>query len=129
MAETPPWHMLLSGTHSDYLRVIFSSGLLGFAAYLTFYLMLFFKSWDKEKSGKFVIQGAMAVMLLYSITTTPTIYFPMLYFIFPIFAYATLPQPARQRKMIPQARHQHPAGYRHFAPPPRLVRPAGRYNA
>jgi len=89
--------MLGKGFQNDYLRNIFVAGLLGFCAYLLAYLVLFVRSIKMANQDKFLVQGGMAVILLYSITTTPTLYAPLLYLVFSIFAYAALPQPVRLR--------------------------------
>ena len=49
-------------------------------------------------------------MLLYSVTTVATIYFPLVYLSFCIFAYAALPatEPVAVRQMVPRRRRLHP---------------------
>lgn len=63
---------VLGGVHNDYLRILFASGLLGLSTILLFYVILFFKSWSLAPSEKFLVQGAIALMLLYSITKLPS---------------------------------------------------------
>ncbi|MBL4710649.1 MAG: hypothetical protein JKY48_19660 [Flavobacteriales bacterium] len=85
--------MISGGMHSDFVRIIFLSGVLG----LVFYLMFFFNLANRVKRvpvpERFLIWGAIGSVLLYSISTTPLLYTPLIYCVYPIFAYAALPKP------------------------------------
>ena len=91
------WGGMLTGVHNDYLRVLFASGWLGLITYLSFYVLLYYKTLNKPKSDQFLIRSGIVVMMLYSITTVPTLYAPLLYLALSIFAYAALPQRESQR--------------------------------
>ncbi len=96
--DKPIGAMLLSGIHSDYLRITFSTGLIGLIFYLMFYIGIFARSWRSSSADRFLIQGAMAIILLYSITTTPTLYAPLMYLAMSILAYgAILDKPGAKR--------------------------------
>lgn len=88
---------VMAGIHNDYLRILFSTGWVGLIVYLAFYALLFIKTLDMSSNEKFLVRGAMAIMLLYSITTVPTLYMPLLYLSFSVFAYGALPHHARRR--------------------------------
>ena len=89
-SSKPDRSKLLSGSHNDYMRVAFSAGLIGLAIYLLLFLMLFRQALLQRGPERFLILGAMAVVLLYSVTTTPTMYAPLMYLCLPVFAFAVL---------------------------------------
>lgn len=101
-SETPRINMLGSGVHNDFMRVMFTTGILGLFAYLGFYFAIFVKSFQAKKADRFLIWGAMGVMMLYSVTTTPTLYFPLLYLCLTVFAFALMPRRAWQPRRVPQ---------------------------
>lgn len=96
-----------AGIHNDYLRMLFSTGIVGLVVYLLFYVLLFVKTLSMSSDEKFLVRGAMAIMLLYSITTVPTLYAPLLYLTLCVFAYGALP-PSERRVRVPQMRRPHP---------------------
>ena len=102
---------MLLGIHSDYLRLLFVCGYAGLACYLMFYMILFLRSASHSRAAdRFIIRGTIAIMLLYSVTTVATIYFPLLYLSFSVFAYAALPaaEPVRVRQMVHGRRRLQP---------------------
>ena len=81
--------MLLGAADSDYLRVTFSTGMVGMGLYLLFYIGLLVRSTVKQPaSTQFLIRGAVAIMLLYSITVVPSTYAGLLQLTFGALAYA-----------------------------------------
>lgn len=76
-----------SGAHSDYLRILYSAGLAGLILYLIFVFSLFkgFVSYSTEK--KFLLISVTGTLLLFSVTHTPTVYLPFVYFTSVIFGY------------------------------------------
>ncbi|MDX1420586.1 MAG: hypothetical protein R3181_11515, partial [Rubricoccaceae bacterium] len=98
--------MLLGGIHSDYLRVMFASGVVGMLLYLLFYGGVLLRALVARWAERYLIVAAVAVVLMYSITIVPTLYAPLMYFCLPIFAYAALPrrvlreQPPRPRRVM-----------------------------
>lgn len=85
--------MLSGGMHSDYVRVIFLTGVLGLVFYLMFFVNLANRIKKVPVPERFLIWGAIGSILLYSISTTPLLYAPLIYCVYPIFAYAALPKP------------------------------------
>jgi len=94
---------LMGGTHNDYLRIALVTGLVGLALYVGLYAMLLLKSVTMPVGERFVVRGAAAVMLLYSVTTVPTLYPALLYAVFAVFAYGALPRERVQRSLRPIA--------------------------
>ena len=79
------------GIHNDYLRIFYLTGISG----LFVYVLFLFNLWRRKKflylAEKFLLYGSLAVLLLYSVSTTPTFYANFLYILFSIFAYFSLP--------------------------------------
>ncbi len=78
--------------HNDYIRILFLSGFIGLLVYLLFMILISRRVKYMGLSERFLVLGALASILLYSISTIPTLYAPYLYYILPIFAYAALPK-------------------------------------
>lgn len=88
--RAPDRAKLLSGTHNDYFRIGFASGLIGLVVYL-FAIMLFgFAAFRKPRAERYLLLGAVAIVLLYSVTTTPTLYAPLMYLCLPVFAFGVI---------------------------------------
>ncbi len=88
--------MLGSGIHNDYMRIVCVSGLIGFSLYMASFFWLGAASLRKPTDEQFLIQGCALMMLMYSMTTTPTMYMPMLNLVYAVFAYAALPVPVHR---------------------------------
>jgi len=81
-----------TGAHNDFVRILFFTGYLGLALYVGI-LMLFFKRLKYLSSSQhFLALGTISILLLFSISTCPTLYAPMLYIIFAVFSYLALPR-------------------------------------
>ena len=80
-----------AGAHNDFLRMIFQAGYVGLFAYLLFLSTIFKMSIKVNIQLKFLVRGALIILILFSITSVPTIYFPLMYIILAIFAYISLP--------------------------------------
>lgn len=76
-----------AGIHNDYLRILFSSGVLGLTLYLAFFLIVFIKTLARSAAERFLVRGTMAVVLLYSVSGTVTTSLPLLYLAITILAY------------------------------------------
>ena len=63
--------MMSGGMHSDYVRFLFATGIVGVLSYVFFYLSLLFRKKGMHKPEKFIISSAIAVMLLYGISANP----------------------------------------------------------
>ena len=92
--------MISGGMHSDYVRVLFLSGIVGLLFYLFFIFTLFKRYFVLSKEDRFLVVGAVVSLLLYSITTNPLLYTPFIYAIIPIFCYAILPKTVLKKKDV-----------------------------
>ena len=103
-SERPEGGMMF-GIHNDYLRIAFSSGLVGLSLYLLYYLSLVLASCRIQSSAeRFLIRGTVAIILLYSVSTVPTLYYNLLNLCLPVFAFAALP---RRKRVIDFGRRTH----------------------
>ncbi len=81
-----------SGAHSDYARIIFVTGYFGFAIYLSFLFGVYNRSKKYKAEFRFLVLGALIILLLYSISITPTYYPPFMYIIMAVFAFIAIPK-------------------------------------
>lgn len=89
--------LVLISPHNDFIRIILLSGVFGLIVYLIFLLLIYLYSQSFSLPEKYLLQGALLITILYSITAVPTIYFSLMYIILSIFAYAALkPQTERE---------------------------------
>ncbi len=114
MLAREPEYGMIGGAHNDFLRILFLTGIIGLLIYLSFYIPLFMEAFHRSNSERFLILGIIAIFLMYSITTTTSLYFPLLYYGYAIFAYAALP-PAEVREPV-HAWLRQPAGSRRLRP-------------
>ena len=63
--------MMSGGMHSDYIRFLFATGIVGVLSYILFYLSLLFRINGLQKPDKFIVFSAIAVMMLYAISANP----------------------------------------------------------
>ena len=81
-------YMLGHGTHNDYLRILFSTGILGLLIYLLFLGLLILKSISVRKAcNRFLFQSGLIILILYSFTLTPSTYIDLNLFLMPTFIY------------------------------------------
>ncbi len=92
------FHYVGVGSHNDYIRMLFFTGLFGLLAYLSLLYQVFVRARMIAISQRYLTFGALIILLLYSISITPTFYPPFMYVIMAIFAYVALP---RTKKAIP----------------------------
>jgi len=85
--------MVSGGMHSDYVRVLFFTGIIGLSTYLLFFVNIVKRVRFLKRPEIFLILAVSLTVLLFSVTTTPLLYIPLSYFMFPVFAYAALPKP------------------------------------
>ena len=81
---------VLVGPHSDYLRIMYSTGIIGLVLYLFATSMVIIKGRLLPKNERFLLFGMLAVVLLYSLTTTPTIYYVVMPLSMAVFAYVSM---------------------------------------
>ena len=100
------YNMLTSGIHNDYMRIICTTGIIGFILYAMYYVALIQNSIRLRIEDQFLVQGSILIVMMYSVTTTPTMYPPLLYLIFSIYAFGSLPHAStpRLRPITPQIR-------------------------
>lgn len=66
--------LLGHGPHNDYLRVLFSSGYIGLFFYVLFLLAMLKRSLGLSKENMYLVQACFALVVLQSISLTPTTY-------------------------------------------------------
>ena len=76
-----------AGCHNDYLRITLLSGFCGIFLYLFFLFTLFRKCFFLQDSLRYLVLGALTVVLLYSVSLTPTVYMNLMYVVMTIFSY------------------------------------------
>jgi hypothetical protein len=84
--------MIGAGMHSDYVRLLFLTGFIGVGAYVFFILSVASRYSQLRMPEKFLLSATVVSILLWSVSTIPTLYAPLLYFTYPVFAYALLPK-------------------------------------
>lgn len=79
--------MVLKGTHNDYIRVLFATGIVGLSAFLLFLGTVFVKSFWLPRALRFLVWGSLANLVLLAVALTPTLYPTVQYICFVVFAY------------------------------------------
>ncbi len=81
-------YMMGHGTHNDFLRILFTTGIVGLILYVSSLLLMIIKSIIIYNIyNKFLLQSALLILLLYSITLTPSTYVDLNLFLMPTFIY------------------------------------------
>jgi hypothetical protein len=84
--------MIGAGMHSDYVRLLFLTGFIGVGSYVFFILAIGAKYSILKMAEKFLLSATVCSLLLWSVSTIPTLYAPLIYFTYPVFAYVLLPK-------------------------------------
>ena len=85
--------MMSLGMHSDYVRNLFLTGIIGVLCYIVFLFSIVYKGFMMRDFGdKFLIISSAFMIIMYSLSTMPTLYAPFLYIVYCIWAYALLPK-------------------------------------
>ncbi len=84
--------MIGGGMHSDYVRVLFLSGMFGLLIYLVFLFSVLTKRKNFRPPERFLIIASATCILLYSVSVLPLNYIGFMQLILPIFAFALLPK-------------------------------------
>ena len=79
------------GMHNDYVRLLFSTGIVGLVAYLIFLFLMIYRARSFNIPERFLIIGSVIAIVMHSISTVPLAYSAYNYLLFSIFAYALLP--------------------------------------
>ncbi len=80
-----------AGMHNDYVRLLFTTGIVGITFYLLFLIVIVYRAMYFRIPEKFLILGAIMALMLHSISTVPLDYSAYLYILFSIFCFALLP--------------------------------------
>lgn len=81
-----------TGAHNDFVRVLFFTGYTGLVVYILTFVSYFRRLKYLDPDHHFLALGASAILLLYSISTCPTLYAPMLYILYAVLCYIALPK-------------------------------------
>ena len=84
--------MVGGGMHSDYVRVLFLTGMFGLLIYLLFILLILSRRKNFKPPERFLILTSLTTLLLYSVSTLPLNYIGYMQLLLPIFAFALLPK-------------------------------------
>lgn len=80
-----------TGSHNDFVRVLFYTGLTGLILYLTILYNVINRLKYLITHDYFLALGTLAILLMYSVSTCPTLYAPLIYIVLSVFAYLSLP--------------------------------------
>lgn len=81
-----------TGSHNDFIRILFFTGFLGISIYLLIILNIFLRLKHLRTNDYFLTIGTVMILLMYSVSTCPTLYAPMLYIIYSVICYISLPK-------------------------------------
>lgn len=85
------FHYIGIGAHNDFIRMLFFTGFVGLLLYLSMLFYAFRRAQKLRESHRFLLIGLLMAVVLYSISTTPTMYAPFIYIVMAVFAFAALP--------------------------------------
>lgn len=89
-----PYYYTGSGAHNDFLRILLFTGFVGLGAYAAFLVGVLANTLRRrDLADRQLGLATLAAFVLYSVTTTPTLYAPVLYFFFPIVAFLLSREP------------------------------------
>jgi hypothetical protein len=86
-----PYYHISSNAHNDFFRILLFTGFTGLTVYLLILFNLYKRMRLLNRPQKFLMMGGMIILILYSVSTTPTLYPSVLYVIYSIFAFVSLP--------------------------------------
>jgi O-antigen ligase len=90
LQETYPY--VGTGSHNDFIRILFYTGILGLMTYLLILVNIFRRLKHLCSSDYFLTLGTFMILFMYSVSTCPTLYAPMLYIIYSVICYIALPK-------------------------------------
>ncbi len=90
-----PYKFISKGAHNDYLRVLMFTGYIGITVYLIFLGSIFLRALKRKTETRFLGLGAFAIITMYSISTTPSLYAPLLYVLIPVICFLAIPGKGR----------------------------------
>jgi hypothetical protein len=102
--DHPAWYVLATtsnGVHNDFLRVLASSGYIGMLVYIAIILVFVSKYRKLPFSQRYLAAVSLVVMLLYSISVTPTFYPSFLYVFMAVFTYVVAATRYKKQVLAP----------------------------
>jgi hypothetical protein len=87
--------MISGGIHNDFIRMMFLTGIAGLLLYFIFLYMIFRSRLLARLPERFLISGAVACIVLHSISALPLLYASYVYLLMAVFAFAALPYAAK----------------------------------
>lgn len=78
------------GSHNDFIRILFATGIVGLILYLNFLTKVFRRTKNLGVAQRYFIYSIFCSLLLYSVSVTPTFYAPFMYFALTGFAFVAL---------------------------------------
>lgn len=81
-----------TGAHNDFIRILFFTGYIGLFLYLLTFMAYFNRLKYLGTDQHFLALGSATILILYSISTCPTLYAPMLYILYSVLCYIALPK-------------------------------------
>lgn len=81
-----------TGSHNDFVRILFYTGFLGLSVYILILINIFRRIKYLNSNDTFLTIGTFMVLFMYSISTCPTLYAPMLYIIYSVICFIALPK-------------------------------------
>jgi hypothetical protein len=85
-----PSGMLSGHMHSDFVRILFTTGFLGLTIYLFWFVVGFWLSRKYVLHIKVLIRSVLIVLFLFSVTSLPLFYAPLMYIVVSAFVFAGL---------------------------------------
>ena len=79
--------MISGGMHSDYVRILFGTGFVGLAFYLSFLVRTFFLKANGEFALSVLRRNLLIIVVLFSVTSMPINYQTMMYVFMTVIAY------------------------------------------
>lgn len=81
-----------AGSHNDYLRMQWTTGYAGLGLYILILINVIIKVFKQRKVDRYLGIATMTMLLLYSISLTPTFYPFFMYFVMIVWAYLAIPK-------------------------------------
>ena len=80
-------NFISTAVHSDFFRISFFTGFVGIMFYLLYFFRVVLEAFRMHYTLRYLVLSCVAFLLLYSFTTTPTFYVPILYITLSVFCY------------------------------------------
>lgn len=87
-----PYMYISKGSHNDYVRTLMSVGYIGLLMYILIIINIVFRILRYKVEFQFLGLTSVSILVLYSISTTPLLYPPLMYILLPVFSMLALPR-------------------------------------